>query len=264
MTVASVLADLVAQAREQTARRRAQLPELELQAMAARQSPPRDLGAALRIPGRLALIAETKQRTPSMGVLVDDYRPADIAAAYAAAGADAISVLTHEAGFGGAPAHVQDVRAEAGVPVLRKDFIVEEDQVLETRAVGADAVLLIAAALTRPELETLIAAVRSLGMAELVEVHDEPQVAAALEAGARIVGVNHRDLRTFEVDLRLTERLRPLVPSECIFVAESGIKDGESARRVRDAGADAVLVGEALMRSKDVASKIGELQVRDR
>jgi len=219
---------------------------------------PRDFAAALRAPS-LAIVAEMKQRTPSMGTLAEDYSPADLAHAYAEGGAAAISVLTHMAGFGGRVDHIRQVRAATDLPILRKDFISDPYEVGEARACGADAVLLIVAALQPAQLKDLIALTRSRGIAALVEVHDERETAAALEAGAAIVGVNHRDLHTFEVDLGLTERLRPLVPENVVLVAESGIRSAADARRMRDAGADAILVGELLMRAHDPAAQIREL-----
>ncbi len=219
---------------------------------------PKDFIGALRRPG-LAVIAEMKQRTPSMGVLAEHYRPADIAHAYADGGAAAISVLTHMAGFGGRPQHLRMVRAATPLPILRKDFVTDPYEIAEARACGADAVLLIVAALERSQLENLVAVSKSRGMAALVEVHDEKETAAALEAGARAIGVNHRDLRDFSVDLGLTGRLRKVVPADVVLVAESGIQGPDDARRMREAGADAILVGELLMRSTDPAAEIKSL-----
>jgi indole-3-glycerol phosphate synthase len=213
---------------------------------------------ALRGPG-LAVIAEMKQRTPTMGVLAEDYRPADLARAYTAGGASAISVLTHMAGFGGRPEHIETARVATNLPILRKDFITDPYEIGEARAAGADAVLLIVAALDLPELRRLLAVVRSRGIAALVEVHDENETRVAIEAGALVVGVNHRDLHTFEIDLGLTERLRPLIPDTVPLVAESGIHSIDEARRMRDAGADAILVGEMLMRAVDPVSCLREL-----
>ena len=220
--------------------------------------PPKDFIAALRRP-RLAVIAEMKQRTPSMGVLADEYEPADLAHAYTEGGAAAISVLTHMAGFGGRIEHLLAVRAATELPILRKDFITDPYEVAEARACGADAVLLIVAALERGQLNDLLAVSRSRGVAALVEVHDEAETAAAVESGAKAIGVNHRNLRDFSLDLGLTERLRTLVPREVVLVAESGIHGPDDARRMREAGADAILVGELLMRSTDPAGQIREL-----
>ena len=219
---------------------------------------PKDFLGTLRRPG-LKVIAEMKQRTPMMGVLAEDYHPADIAHAYAEGGAAAISVLTHMAGFGGRPEHIRMVRAATALPILRKDFVTDPYEVAEARACGADGVLLIVSALEPQQLKDLIAVSKSRGVMALVEVHDEAETDAALDAGAQAVGVNHRDLRDFTVDLGLTERLRRLVPKEVVLVAESGIHSAADARRMRDAGADAILVGEVLMRSTDPAATIREL-----
>ena len=252
-----ILERLVLEARQDLQRRR-YLVDTERfeESVAAYQ--PKDFLGALRGP-KLAVIAEMKQRTPSMGVLADDYRPADLAHAYAEGGAAAISVLTHMASFGGRPEHLRSVRATTDLPILRKDFVTDPYEVAEARACGADAVLLIVAALAREQLIDLIAVAKSRGVAALVEVHDEAETAAALEAGALAVGVNHRNLRDFSLDLGLTERLRKLVPNPVVLVAESGIHGPDDARRMREAGADAILVGELLMRSGDPAVQIREL-----
>jgi len=252
-----VLSRLVTEARQDLQRRRYLVGSDQFELAVAAYTPSDFIGA-LRTP-RLAVIAEMKQRTPSMGELSDDYRPAEIAHAYTDGGAAAISVLTHMAGFGGSPEHSRMGRAATQLPILRKDFVTDPFEIAEARACGADAVLLIVAALERTQLRDLIAVAQSRGLTALVEVHDERETAAALEAGAGVVGVNHRDLRTFKVDLALTERLRKLVPKEVVFVAESGIHGPEDARRMREAGADAILVGEILMRSADPAAQIKEL-----
>lgn len=252
-----LLERLVLEARQDLQRRRHLLDSDRFELAVAAYSP-KDFVGALRRPG-LAVIAEMKQRTPSMGVLSDDYRPADIAHAYTDGGAAAISVLTHMAGFGGRPDHIRAVRAATELPILRKDFVTDPYEVAEARACGADAVLLIVAALDRTQLKDLIRVARSRGLTALVEVHDEAESQTALEAGARAVGVNHRNLRDFTVDLGLTERIRALVPTEIVLVAESGIHTIEDARRMREAGADAILVGEALMRARDPSATIRDL-----
>jgi indole-3-glycerol phosphate synthase len=252
-----LLARLVIEARQDLQRRRALVaPDRFERAVAAYI--PKDFAGALRGPG-LSVIAEMKQRTPSMGVLVEDYRPADLAHAYTDGGAAAISVLTHMAGFGGRPEHVKAARAATSLPILRKDFVTDPYEIAEARASGADAVLLIVAAMDGPHLVEMLAVVKSRGMGALVEVHDESETATALEAGAELIGVNHRDLRTFEVDLALTERLRRLIPPSVLVVAESGIHDAQDARRVYEAGANAILVGEALMRAEKPELRIREL-----
>ena len=260
LTTDDLLSRLVLEARQDLQRRR-YLVDSDRFEQAVAAYTPKDFVGALRRP-QLAVIAEMKQRTPSMGVLSEDYRPADIAHAYADGGAAAISVLTHMAGFGGRVEHMRAVRAATDLPILRKDFVTDPYEVAEARACGADAVLLIVAAFEQTLLRDLIGVTKSRGLAALVEVHDEREAAAALEAGANAIGVNHRDLRTFEVDLSLTERLRKLVPKEVVVVAESGIHSAADARRMREAGADAILVGELLMRSSDSAAQIRELTVQ--
>jgi indole-3-glycerol phosphate synthase len=210
---------------------------------------------------RLTVIAEMKARTPVMGSLSENYVPGRLAAVYSAAGAAALSVLCQETSFGGRPEHLAEARALTDLPILRKDFVVDEYQIFEARAYGADAVLLIVAASPEERFRELLELVRRAGLEALVEIGDERELEAAVSAGADVVGVNHRDLRTFQVDRTLTARLRPLLPGQVVCVAESGIHTAEDAREVRRAGADAVLVGEALMRSADAAAKVRELQV---
>jgi indole-3-glycerol phosphate synthase len=257
VTSSDLLARLVEEARLDMERRRALTTQDELE-RAIQAYTPRDFVGALRGKG-LAVIAEMKQRTPSMGVLAEDYRPADLARSYSAGGASAISVLTHMAGFGGRPEHIESARVATDLPIMRKDFITDPYEIGEARAAGADAVLLIVAALDLLELRRLLAVVRSRGISALVEVHDEEEARIAIEAGAEVVGVNHRDLRTFEVDLGLTERLRPSIPDTVPLVAESGIRSIEDARRMRESGADAILVGEMLMRATDPVACLREL-----
>lgn len=255
----TMLSQLIYQANEQTARRRYERPLSELATLAANAPAPRDFVAALSEPG-LSVIAEMKPRSPSKGPLTDDYQPAARARAYRRGGAAAISVLTHEAGFGGSPDHLPVARAAGGIPVLRKDFIDDEYQILEARALGADALLLIVASLTPDRLAELLAYTRSLGMEALIEVHDAAEVDIALAAGATMIGVNHRDLRDFRIDMTLTAQLRGRVGSGRLLVGESGINTGQDAARMLDAGAAAVLVGEALMRAPDPEGKVRELK----
>ena len=258
MSSDNLLSRLVLEARQDLQRRKALVAGQDRFELAVAAYKPKDFAGALRTP-HLAVIAEMKQRTPTMGVLVEDYRPADLAHVYTEGGAAAISVLTHMASFGGRPEHVMAARAATGLPILRKDFVTDPFEVAEARAAGADAVLLIVAALEQARLAELLAVSRSRGVAALVEVHDEAETRLAVELGAAVIGINHRDLQTFEVDLGLTERLRKLIPSDIVVVAESGIHSADEARRLREAGADAILVGEALMRSADQAHRIKEL-----
>jgi indole-3-glycerol phosphate synthase len=256
-TEPDLLSRLVLESRQDLQRRRALLSQDQFERAAAAHTP-RDFIGALGKPG-LSVIAEMKQRTPTMGVLAEDYRPADLARQYTEGGAVAISVLTQMASFGGRTEHVTAVRDATTLPILRKDFLTDSYEVAEARASGADAVLLIAAALAHSQLAELVRMTRSRGITALVEVHDEAEVATALEVGAQVIGVNHRDLRTFQVDLSLTERLRKVIPTDVIMVAESGIHTPEDARRMHEAGADAILIGEVLMRARDPAERIREL-----
>lgn len=229
-----------------------------LRAHVASMAPARDLEAALRQPG-LSVIAEIKRRSPSVGPIAPDLDPRRLGPAYEAGGAAALSVLTDPAGFGAYPADLPQATRAVGIPVLRKDFIVEPAQVWETRAMGADAVLLIVAALDAASLEALIAEARAAGLAHLVEAHTADEVTGAIDAGADIVGVNNRDLSTFTVDLAVAESLRTLIPDGVVAVAESGVRSTDDARRMRDAGYDAVLVGEAAAGSGDPATFIQSL-----
>jgi indole-3-glycerol phosphate synthase len=256
-----LLRRLVDEAQREVDIRRLAMPEAHLEQLARALPAPPDFAAALHQPPGLAVIAEMKARTPTMGTLVEDYRPGWLAAQYQLGGAAAISVLSQETSFGGRPEHLAEAGAVSTLPLLRKDFVVTEHQVLEARAYGAAAVLLIVAALEPASLRELLALTWQLGMEALVEVHKEAEIEEALSAGSRVIGVNHRDLVSFQVDLGLTDRLRPLVPAGISYVAESGIQGSNDARRLRDAGADAILAGEVLMRSPDPAATIRELSL---
>lgn len=212
--------------------------------------------------GELRLIAEIKRASPSAGLIAAGaFEPAAIARRYEAAGADAISVLTDERYFQGHLDHLRAVREAVDLPVLRKDFVLDEVQIYEAGAAGADAVLLIVAALTPERLGDLLDAARTCQLDALVEVHSLAELDTALEADAEIIGVNNRDLTTFTVDLETTGRLAEDMPADVRFISESGIRTAEDCRRVRAWGADAVLVGEALMRTADVAAKVAELKL---
>jgi indole-3-glycerol phosphate synthase/phosphoribosylanthranilate isomerase/anthranilate synthase/indole-3-glycerol phosphate synthase/phosphoribosylanthranilate isomerase len=253
---------ITAATRHDLAERMARVPLDALRARAAEAPPPRDFTAALRPvapDGPARLIAEIKRASPSKGLLAADFDPVARARDYARGGAAAISVLTEPHFFQGALDHLTAVRAAVDVPVLRKDFLLDPIQVYEARAAGADAVLLICALLDDRQLAAMLALTRSLGMAALVEAHDAAEARRAVAAGARIIGVNSRDLRTFAVDPDVVRNLRPLVPGDRVFVAESGIASRVDAARARAWGADAILVGEALMRRDDPESLAREL-----
>jgi indole-3-glycerol phosphate synthase len=208
---------------------------------------------------RINVIAECKRRSPSKGVLREDYDPVAIARGYEAAGAAAISVLTEPAFFDGALEHLVAVRAAVGVPVLRKDFIVSEYQLLEAKAAGADAVLLIVAALRPVELKVLHDHARRYGLDALVEVHDEHELAIAIDAGARMIGVNNRNLRTLEVDLGASERLITKIPTEVVAISESGLKSADDLKWLRALGYRAFLIGERFMTAAEPGAELTQM-----
>ena len=256
----SFLAQILARKRVEVAERRAALPDRELAARVADAPRPRPFEAALSLRGGpVRIVAEVKRASPSAGRIDAALDAPAQARRYALGGAAAISVLTDGPGFGGSLEDLRAVRAAVEVPLLRKDFVLDRYQLLEARAAGADAALLIVAALAPGPLQRLIADCAELGLAALVEVHDEAEAEAAVRAGARIVGVNNRDLRTFAVDLATSERILPALPAETRAVAESGVRTPADALRLRRAGAANLLVGEALVRAADPARLLSEL-----
>jgi len=256
----TILDRIVADKRHEIAAAMAATSLAEVKALARDAAPPRSFQTALRLPG-IALIAELKKASPSRGLLRADFDPIALATEYAGAGASAISVLTDEKHFQGSIEHLRAIRQALpdGPPLLRKDFLFDDYQLYEARAAGADAVLLITAILELPLLSDLIALAKDLGMDALIEVHDEPELDRALSAGAQIIGINNRDLRTFEVDLATTERLAPLAPDGIALVTESGIFTREDIARLEKFGIHAVLIGEALVTAPDPSAKIREL-----
>ncbi|WP_376795163.1 indole-3-glycerol phosphate synthase TrpC [Thermogemmatispora sp.] len=256
------LEQILARTRLDLTERQRLLPLERLRERAAAQPPARDFVAALQPePGArgLRLIAEIKRASPSKGALAPDLDPVVLARTYEAAGAAAISVLTEPHFFLGAPEHLSAVKAAVGLPVLRKDFIVDEYQVYEARAWGADALLLICAALREEELRRLLTLTRQLGMEALVEVHSAAEAQMAVAAGARVIGVNSRDLVTFSMNPFLIRELRQLIPADRILVAESGIHTEADARRLRRYDVQAMLVGESLVKAGDVRGQISRL-----
>lgn len=226
----------------------------------ARSQPPaRGFASSIRHAGGLAVIAEVKRRSPSKGDLAPDLDPAALAQSYAEGGAAALSVLTDAEFFGGSPDDLRSARAAVDLPVLRKDFTVSERDVCDARIMGADAVLLIAAALDDAELRAFAELASEVGLDALVEVHDEAELERALAAGATLVGVNQRDLVTFEVDTERAERVAKAMPADVIRVAESGIRNGDDATRLLAAGFHAVLVGESLVTSADPSAAVASL-----
>jgi indole-3-glycerol phosphate synthase len=211
--------------------------------------------------GPIRILAEVKHRSPSAGLICDPFEPGRLARAYETGGADAVSCLTDGPFFGGSIAHLREVRAACDLPVLRKEFVIDEVQVVEARAAGADAVLLIAEALEPPVMADLAATARGLGMDVLAEAHSEAMLERAIACGAPLVGINNRDLATFTVDLQATERLAPRVrEAGRVVVAESGIKTAADVSRLLGCGCDAVLVGEGLLRSGDVPGTLAEFK----
>jgi indole-3-glycerol phosphate synthase len=251
MAVRTILDEIMDWKRQEVARQKGARPLAAVREDLAGAPPPLDLLAALngRGSGRVRLIAEIKRASPSKGLLCPGLDAAALAGEYEANGAAAISVLTDEHFFQGSLDDLRAVRRQVRLPLLRKDFIFDPYQVYEARAAGADAVLLIVAALDDGDLAALYRLVRELGMAALVEAHDAAELARALRLGPRLVGINNRDLRTFEVHLETTIRLRPLLPAGVTLVAESGVRTRADVDRLAAAGVDAVLVGEALVRA---------------
>lgn len=257
------LTRIIEHKRGEVAARRARRPQAEVDQAARAATPALDFATALAAPG-MRLIAEVKGASPSKGVLIEPFDPLAIAADYFAAGADALSVLTDETYFHGSLAHLSaikqlSIQLPRPRPVLRKDFIIDPYQIAEARAAGADAVLLIVAALDDRRLRELHDAAAAYQVAALVEVHNERELARALKVGARIIGINNRDLHTFKVDLATAERLAAIVPNGVLTVGESGIEHGADVRRLAAAGIDAILVGEALVKSADRAASIRNL-----
>jgi len=256
----TILDEILAHKRDEVAAARQTVALEVLEEQARRSPPPRNFRESLAQPG-IGVIAEIKQRSPSAGVLREMVNPAEIARRYQIFGARAISVVTDRRFFGGEPEFLPAVRAAVSIPVLRKDFLIDEYQVYESRALGADAVLLIVSALAGTALRKLIALTAALAMPALVEVHTEAEVDQALEADAELIGINNRDLATFQVDLGTTERLRPRIPRGVFVVSESGIETPGDVVRVCRAGADAILVGTALMAHRDPAAHLRALRL---
>lgn len=255
-----ILDDIVAAKRKEMAGAKLRVPLHDLQQTALAQPPALDFASSLRGP-RARLIAEIKKASPSVGLLRADFNPVEIALIYADNGAAAISVLTETTFFQGSLDYLKEIRKAVGrrLPLLRKDFIFDPYQVYEARAYGADSILLITAILTPDKLKNLITLSRKLGMEPLVEVHNEVEIAVALKAGSKIVGINNRDLTTFKTDLVTTMRLRPLIPDDKIVVSESGIKDRNDVASFKNQGVDAVLIGETLLCSSDIAATMKDI-----
>ncbi len=239
---------------------RARLPEQELERRLAAAPPVRDFRAALEQPGEVRVIAEVKKASPSAGVIRADFDPVAIARTYEASAAAAVSVLTDAPFFQGSLAYLEAIRSAVALPLLRKDFVLDRYQLLEARAAGADAVLLIAEILEGDRLPHLLREAGELGLQALVELYDADNLPRVLDSDARLIGVNNRDLRTFQTRLEHTLELAPQMPGDCCLVSESGIGSYQDVRRLQAAGVRAVLVGETLMRAPDPGRKLRELR----
>jgi len=255
----TILDKIVADKQREVAAAKTRAPEEQLREALAAAPPVRDFFAALDGRGTIRLIAEVKKASPSKGVIRADFRPLEIARTYQRHGAACISVLTNGPFFQGSLDDLRQIRAAVEVPLLRKDFIIDPYQVIEARAAGADAVLLIAECLDDRRLRTLHEAIVSLGMTPLVELYEPANLPRVLAAGARLIGINNRDLRTFEVDLEHTIRVRREIPAVYRVVGESGIRHRADAQRLQAAGVDAMLVGETLMARADIGAAVDEL-----
>ena len=255
----SILKKIVDQKRQDIERSKSVVSLNQLQDQLKDAPQPRDFLAALTANSGVSLIAEVKRASPSKGLIRKDFDPVEIAQAYEAGGASCISVLTDEHFFQGHLDYLREVRSNVTIPVLRKDFILEPYQVVEARVAGADAVLLIAECLDESNLKNLHDKVVELGMTPLVELYEESNIDAVLNCGARLIGINNRDLRTFETDLQHTVRLRKKLPAEKTIVGESGIFTSQDVQVLASAGVDAMLVGESLMRSQDINEAVRDL-----
>lgn len=255
----TILDKIVQTKRAEIQRAKSAIPESELRARLADAPSIRDFFGALAAEGPIKLIAEVKKASPSVGLIRADFDPVAIAKIYDAHGATCISVLTDEPHFQGRLEYLTAIRAAVGRPVLRKDFILDSYQLVEARAAGADAVLLIAECLDDCNLRKLFNETCQLGMTPLVELYEPANLPRVLEAGATLIGVNNRNLHTFEVDLEHTIRIRREVPEDCVLVGESGIKTHADVEKLAAAGVDAILVGESLMREPDIGAAVDRL-----
>jgi indole-3-glycerol phosphate synthase len=258
----SVLDEIVATKRREILSAKAARPEAQLRASAESGPAPRGFFSALSAPGPIKLIAEVKKASPSAGVIRADFDPVAIAQIYENHHATCLSVLTDEPYFQGRLEYLRAIRAAVRLPVLRKDFILDKYQVYEARAAGADAVLLIAECLDDCNLRALHNEIIALGMTPLVELYEPDNLERALDAGATLIGINNRDLRTFKTDLEHTLRLSDCIPDHCVLVAESGIRTRADVKRLEAAGVSAILVGETLMTSPDIGAAVDELLAR--
>lgn len=253
-----ILDAIVSDKREELKRTKERVPLVELEAKLSGLEPTRDFASALKADG-VNIIAEVKKASPSKGVIREDFDPVEIAIDYEANGAAAISVLTEEKYFKGSLDFLSAIRERVTLPLLRKDFIFDDYQLVEARVFGADAVLLIMAVLDDDAFSALFKRATELGLFTLVEVHHEAELERAVRLGAQVIGINNRDLKNFVTDIDTTKRLLPTVPKDRVIVSESGINTGADIRSLKEAGVDAFLIGEALMREADIGAKLKSL-----
>lgn len=256
----TILDKLAASAKARCEAAKGKIPPEEIRRL-AENTPKGDFGfeKALKKPG-MSFICESKRASPSKGLIAPEFPYLDIARDYEAAGADCISVLTEPEWFLGSDRYLEEITHTVGIPCLRKDFTVDEYMIYEAKLLGASAVLLICSILDAEQLKEYIGVADSLGLSSLVEAHDEREISAAVGAGARVIGVNNRNLKDFTVDTGNSGKLRSLVPDDIVFVSESGVSDAGDVKRLYDAHVDAVLIGEALMRASDRKAKLAELK----
>ena len=245
--------------KEEVSRRKALLPQRELEDTIASLPPPRDMVNAISHHAPIAVIAEIKRASPSVGVIKEEIDPCHLGREYEAGGASAVSILTESNFFKGDLSSLRRVKKEISLPILQKDFVLDPFQIYEGRASGADAILLIACLLDQEQLNDFVGLVRELEMTPLVEIHDQQDLQRVSALDLSLIGINNRDLRTFEVDLRTTLGLRKEIPWGTRVISESGIRTSEDVKRLKEVGVDGILVGETLMRASDPASKIKEL-----
>jgi indole-3-glycerol phosphate synthase len=254
-----ILDAIIANKKEELSETKRQVPFVDVKTKASHAEPARGFGNALTGPGDIRLIAEVKKASPSKGVIRDEFDPVTIAQIYEESGASCLSVLTEKKYFQGSLEYLGQIRKAVQLPLLRKDFIIDEYQIHEARAAGADAILLIAACLEKRQIEDYLSLARQLGLDVLVESHTYKELDRSLRAGATLVGINNRDLTTFTVSLQTTLDLLNDIPDDRIVVSESGIRTRDDVVKLHQAGVDAVLVGESLMREKDIGRKVKEL-----
>lgn len=259
MTKKDILKEIITKKKERILLAKQNLSEDELKERIKELKPTISFIKAILKPHFISLIAEIKKQSPSRGIIRSDFNPLEIARIYQDSGVQAISVLTEEDYFGGSILTLAEIKKEINLPLLRKDFILEPYQIYESRFYGADAVLLVASLLSKEKLKELIDLAKEIGLETLVEVHDEKELKKVLSLKASLIGINNRDLRTLEVDLRTTERLYPLIPKDKVVVVESGIKTHQDVLFLKILGVNAVLIGEALMEAEDIKRKIEEL-----